>query len=57
MNDVKNALFNVYGGILKQGYLFIDETMVNWNSRHKLLPVKLMMPDYIVSSEHKDQGG
>ena len=47
MNDIKNSLFGIYGKIIRHGYICIDESMVNWNSRHKLLPITLMLPDYI----------
>lgn len=29
------------------GYLCIDETLVDWDSRHKLLPIKYQYNDYI----------
>ena len=57
MNDIKNALFGVYGYVLKHGYICIDESMVNWNSRHKLLPIKLMLLDYVNVEEVRDENG
>ena len=57
MNDIRNTLFGVYGRILKDGYIFIDETMVNWNSRHKLLPIKLMLPDFVQTAMQEDENG
>ena len=39
MNDIKLMFKKVYTE--QVSYLLIDETVVNWSSRHKLLPIKL----------------
>ena len=54
MNDIKETFSAVYGNILKGGYLYIDESIVDWSSRHKLLPIKLMLADSITTDM---QGG
>ena len=46
MNDIKLMFKKVYTE--QVSYLLIDETVVNWSSRHKLLPIKLQQPDFIV---------
>lgn len=39
MNDIHRMFKTVY--LDQIDYLMIDETVVNWSSRHKLLPIKL----------------
>lgn len=38
---------------MRASYLCIDEFMVNWDSRYKLLPVKIMNPDYVRFEDDK----
>lgn len=45
MNDINIMFKQVYSD--QVSYLLIDETVVNWSSRHKLLPIKLQQPDYM----------
>ena len=45
MNDILNAW--IEGRNVQLEYICIDETLVNWDTRHKLLPFKLCLPDYI----------
>ena len=46
MNDIKFQFEEVYKDKL-DFYLCIDETVVNWSSRHKLLPIKIQLADYV----------
>ena len=39
VNDIRLMFKKVYSDYLS--YLLIDETVVTWNSRHRLLPIKL----------------
>ena len=39
MNDILIMFKKVYMDQI--AYFLIDETVVNWSSRHKLLPIKL----------------
>ena len=50
MNDILSAWIEV--GNVSLEYICIDETLVNWDARHKLLPFKLCLPDY-VNKEYK----
>ena len=50
MNDIKYQFDEVYGGKF-EFYICIDETVVNWSSRHKLLPIKIQLADYVHKRE------
>ena len=45
MNDIMYMFKKVYGDNV--GYLLIDESVVNWSTRFKLLPIKLNQNDHI----------
>ena len=45
MNDIAYMNRKIYGS--QMGYLLVDETVVNWSSRFKLLPIKLNSSDHI----------
>ena len=49
MNDIRQMFSKVYSKN-HLSYLLIDESVVNWNSWQKLLPIKLQEPDYIYYS-------
>ena len=46
MNDIRLMFSKVYSKN-HLSYLLIDETVVNWGSQYRLLPIKLQEPDYI----------
>ena len=48
MNDVKVHFDKIYSKI--GYYLSIDEKLGNWGSNHKILPIKIMLDDFIPSS-------
>ena len=45
MNDIIYMNRKIYGE--KIGYLLVDESIVNWSTRFKLLPIKINCPDVI----------
>ena len=45
MNDIIYMNRKIYGN--KIGYLLVDESIVNWSTRFKLLPIKINYPDVI----------
>ena len=51
MNDIVYMNRKLYGS--KLGYLLIDESVVNWSTRFKLLPIKLNFTDHIKTKRYK----
>ena len=47
MNDVRSKFEETYGAKIEGSYLCIDESIVNWDSRHKLLPICVRFRDYL----------
>ena len=47
MNDVHYKFQCTYGNLIKGFYLCIDESIVDWDSRQKLLPICIQYRDFI----------
>ena len=54
LNDVRSKFEDTYGEKIKGFYLSIDESIVNWGSRRKLLPLCVRCADFIMSETNTE---